>query len=137
MPWPVDVVRELSTAIGGKEEEAANSSKEAKVVMRKTKDTAYTPKSSKVYKRGNVSNIFKAYSTEEEKYSGSFTDNFDRKLVLFQNRFDQIDVPNHNRTRAFSFIQKGDVLQYYFDNSRQNNMSFNDLIQAMKDRSST
>lgn len=75
--------------------------------------------SSKLLRRGNVSKSFKACSTEEEKDSGLFTENVDQKLVFFQERFDQIDVPENDCTRAFSIMLKGDAIKYYLSHQRK------------------
>lgn len=57
-----------------------------------------------------------------------------KKIDLFQERCDKIDVPNNDFTREFSIMLNGDALEYYLDNLRQKNLSFIDLVQAMKDR---
>lgn len=63
----------------------------------------------------NTGSLFKAYRTENEKYSGSTDNNFDRKFVIFEERCDQMSLSEEDCHRAFSIMLFGNSKQFYFD----------------------
>lgn len=85
-------------------------------------------------KRSNLTNLFKPYTGDYEKYSGVTKETFDRKYVLFLERCDQSDVTTDDHARAFSIMLTLNARQYYLDVLRSKNLSLDDLAKSMKDR---
>lgn len=56
----------------------------------------------------------KAYAYESQKYTGSLTDNFERKLNLFKERAEKCGVTPEEMSKAFSLMLTGVALEYYF-----------------------
>lgn len=86
------------------------------------------------YNRSNISNLSKAYYSDGDRYNGLPTDNFDRKLCLFEERCDQASVPNEDKQRAFSIMLAGRARDFYFDNLRGKDFTFDEMTAAVKRR---
>lgn len=71
-------------------------------IMMDTRTSTEITDSLNTVRTGNLSNLFKVYLSDDERYSGSTVDNFDRKYVLFQELCDQAGILDHNQARAFS-----------------------------------
>lgn len=84
--------------------------------------------------RNNIPNLSKAYFSDKDRYSGFPTDNFDRKLCLFNERCDQAGIPDDEKHRAFSIMLTGRARDFYFDHIRGSNCSFNDMTSSVKRR---
>lgn len=52
-------------------------------------------------RRGSMTNRFKAYSNDEDRYIVTMKDHFDQNSRLFIERYDQADIPEIERHRAF------------------------------------
>lgn len=115
----VAIVKEIKT------EEAEDTFEEKNVSQKRKTDYA---------KRGNLSNLFRAYSSDSDRYSGMTTDNFDRKYLLFLDRFDQSDVLFNDRSRAFPIMLNRNACQFYSDSLRSKNFELNDLVKFVKQR---
>lgn len=85
-------------------------------------------------KKGNLSNLFKAYSSDDDRYSGLTQDNFDRKFVLFEERCDQADLNEDDRQRAFSIMLCKEARQYYLDTLRIQKLPLDELVRRIKER---
>lgn len=86
------------------------------------------------YTRQGISNLAKVYNYDGDRYSGLTSDNFDRKLSLFEERCDQASVSDEDKSRAFSIMLTGRARDFYFDNLRGKSMSFTQLTSAIKRR---
>lgn len=62
--------------------------------------------------------MFRAYHENEDQYSGSTLENFDRKYALFEDRCDQSDLFEEDRSLAFSIMLCDWARQFYIDNCR-------------------
>lgn len=59
------------------------------------------------FSRSNISNLSKAYYSDEGRYSGLPKNKFELKLSLLEEHCDQASVPDKDRQRAFSFTLTG------------------------------
>lgn len=152
LPWPDEDLEKPSkqatlssqqkqTKIGDLDEEKDNNAVDVHVARvdevpyntgihpAEQSDTASRP-----LRRSNMANLFKAYSGDDDKYSGGTTDNFERKFLLFLERCDQADILNEDRNRAFSIMLTGHARQFYFDSLKRKNLSLVELEAAVKSR---
>lgn len=67
----------------------------------KGRQTSTNEKKYRPRKQNIMRNLFKAYYGDENKYSVTKTDNFERKFMLFPERCDQADSPNEDCNQAF------------------------------------
>lgn len=81
-----------------------------------------------------VSNISKAYTRDEERFSGKDSDNFERKLKLFNERCTQNGVADADKPKAFSIMLTERALQYYFDHLQGKRLNFDNLCDAIRRR---
>lgn len=89
------------------------------------------------WKRENMAKLFQAYTGNDDKYSGSTKDNFERKLMMFLERCEHADIHHFDRHRAFFIMLAGQARQYYFDALKTNNLSLVELETAFKVRFQT
>jgi len=59
--------------------------------------------------------LMKHYTYSADKYTGSMSDNLERKLKIFNERCEQCGLPETEKLRAFSLMLSDSALQYYFD----------------------
>lgn len=57
--------------------------------------------------------MFDAYTNDEDCFSGAATDNFDQKFQLFIRHWDQADIPEEERHRAFSVMLFSTAHQFF------------------------
>lgn len=76
----------------------------------------------------------KAYAYEPQKYYGSLTDNFERKLKLLMERSEQCGVAPEEIPEAFSLILTGVALEYYFTHVKGVQPGFDDMIAKLQKR---
>ncbi len=62
-------------------------------------------------KNGNISQLFKAYISSKDTYSRSTKENFDRKVLIFNERYDQAGIQGEERRKAFYIMLSGKALQ--------------------------
>lgn len=62
-----------------------------------------------------LSAIMKAYATDKDKYTGSLTENLNKKLKVFYERCDMLGATKGEQARAFSLMLSGPALEYYFN----------------------
>lgn len=86
------------------------------------------------WKKNNMPSLFKAHSCDGYSYSGSNMDNFDRKFLFFLERFEQADVAEGDRHRAFSTMLTGHARQFYFDHLMREKLTHRDLDNAVRKR---
>lgn len=67
------------------------------------------------HRRTNLSNFFKAYQNEKDRYRGTTVDNFDRKFAVFNEFCDQAEINDEWVTKIFFIILCGAAGQFYFD----------------------
>lgn len=84
--------------------------------------------------RSNISNLSKTYYNDKDRYSRLPTDNFDRKLCLFNERCDQSSVPENEKKRAVSIMLTGRARDFYFDNLQGKQLAFEEMIMKVKRR---
>lgn len=84
-----------------------------------------------------MSNMFKAYTNDEESYSGATTDSFDRKVRLFIERCDQAKIPEGDLHHAFSIMLAGNARQSFFNTLSNKNMDLMALSKGVKERFQT
>lgn len=87
--------------------------------------------------RGNMANMFKAYGSEVYKYSGSSTDNFERRFMLFLELCEQADISKEDRHRTFSIVLGGSARQYYFDFFKSKKLDLKAVEEEVKSRFQT
>lgn len=51
--------------------------------------------------------LFKAYRSDDDKYSSFTKDNFGRKFTMFLERCEQADLPHFDRNRTLSITLAG------------------------------
>lgn len=86
------------------------------------------------FERSNMANLFEAYSGNDDKYSGGTANNFERKFLLFLERYDLADISSEDRHRAFSNMLSGHIGQFYFDSLKRNERSLDELEAVVKRR---
>lgn len=82
----------------------------------------------------SLTNLFKAYHSDINRYIGGIKDNSDRKYFIFQERCDQIGVFSDERRKAFSIMLCGNAWQFYFDFLRNKGLPLNELESTTKER---
>jgi hypothetical protein len=70
-----------------------------------------------------LGNLVKLY-TEEEKYSGG-NDNFDQKLLIFNDNCDAAGIPPNMRYKAYPRMLRGLAKDHYFSNLRNSSQTLN------------
>ena len=81
-----------------------------------------------------VNNIFKAYSSGSDKYTGSFEDNLDHKLAIFEERCEQSGILPDDRRRVFSAMLSGTALQYYLKIIKPTAGTFDEAVFNLRKR---
>lgn len=81
-----------------------------------------------------LGNILHSYICDEEHYSGSPSDNFDRKLTLFNYRCEQAGVSDGCKPKAISIMLCGNALQSYFDLLEGKGHEYKNLLDGVKER---
>lgn len=77
---------------------------------------------------GNISNLFKAYSSNVEKFDETLSDIFDREYQLFEDRCEQFGINDDHRRIELSTMLCGAARQFYFDFLKSKNLELNDII---------
>lgn len=62
-----------------------------------------------------MANLLKAYSSDDEEYSGETKGNFESKFLLFLERCDHADVLDEDQNRAFSATITGHARHFYVE----------------------
>lgn len=119
----------------GETSKASNSNGKSEAVLL-TSDTSKTLPL-RTGRPRQMANLLKAYGNDSDKYSGSTTDNFERKYMLFLERCNQADITKEDRHRAFSIMLIGNARQYYFDSLKPCNLNHKGFEDAMKSRFQT
>lgn len=91
-----------------------------------SKDSASRP-----WKIALMANLSTAYNEEYDKYSGSETDNFERKHMIFLEHCKQADILDKDRRRAFSVMLTRHAHQCYFDFMKPEFLPVHDLSQQL------
>lgn len=81
-----------------------------------------------------VNSVGKAYYHASDKYSGSFDDNLERKLSIFDERCEQSGVAREDKRRAFSYMLSDVALQYYLDVIKPSTRSYPEIIVSLRKR---
>lgn len=81
-----------------------------------------------------MANLFKAYGSDHYKYSGATKDNFERNIMLFQNRCDHADVPDDDQHQVFFIMLTSHARQYDFDTLKYQNLYLCGLEIGMESR---
>lgn len=88
-------------------------------------------------RRSNLPNLFKAYHGNTDRYSGSTTDNFDRKLAIFHERCEQSGIFGEERRKAFSIMLCSAASQFYFDQLQGKGLSLAGMAEKICSRFQT
>lgn len=88
-------------------------------------------------RRCNLSSLFKAYSGNADRYSGSTTDNFERKFAIFHEKCDKSDITGEKRRKAFSIMLCSAASQYYFDHLQGKDLSLQEMAKRLSKRFQT
>lgn len=88
-------------------------------------------------KAGFISNLFKAYTSDSDRYSGTTTDNFERKFMLLLDRCDQAGIKDEDRLTAFSIMLIGAAHTFYYDVLRPQNLKLTELSDHVRNRFQT
>jgi len=65
-----------------------------------------------------LTSLAKMYSGEKDKQYSREDNNFNRKLNIFQDMCDKIDLPDAARGRGFSTMLRGLALDFYYENKK-------------------
>jgi hypothetical protein len=68
--------------------------------------------------------------TEESKYSGE-DDNFDRKLIIFNNLCNRVGIPQKAKIKGFPMMLHSITLNFYYKN-KATYTTFNDIYNAIR-----
>ena len=66
---------------------------------------------------------------EESKYSGE-DNNFNRKLIIFNNLCDRVGIPQEAKIKGFPTMLRGITLNFYYEN-KATYTTFNDIYNAI------
>lgn len=80
------------------------------------------------YRLGNLSNLFKAYYFDTDRYNGTTKETFERKYTVFVERCDQSDIKDYERRKEFSVMLVGAERQYYLENLREKCLGLEELV---------
>lgn len=76
--------------------------------------------------------LVKQYSYERQNYSGAISDNFERKLKLFNERCTQFSVADSEKSTAFSIMLSGVRLEYYFTHVKDIVADFDEMVTKIR-----
>lgn len=91
-----------------------------------------TDKSQDYYPRFSLQGMFKACSDNNDKYSGSPSENFNRKLALFEERCEQNEITGEQRIKAFSIMLCGHALQFFLDSLKGKSLCIADTYNSVR-----
>lgn len=140
IPWPDHEVNNSLVAISGRETTNEESVMKKAQVGSENEEHCENPVQQTysgrmaTEKRGYLGSLFKAYSSDFDRCSGTTTDNFDRKNILILDRCDQADVFGNDRSRVFSIMLTANARQFYLDALRHKNLELEELVKAVKKR---
>jgi len=77
----------------------------------------------------DLATLVKMY-TEKSKYSGE-DDNFDRKLMIFNDLCNRVDIPQEAKIKGFPMMLRGIALDFYYEN-KATYTTFNDICNAVR-----
>jgi hypothetical protein len=77
----------------------------------------------------DLATLAKMY-TEESKYSGE-DDNFDRKLMIFNDLCDRVDIPQEAKIKGFPTMLRSIALDFYYEN-KATYTTFDDICNAVR-----
>ena len=78
-----------------------------------------------------IAQLAKFYTNDDMKYSGT-NDNLDRKLTMFHDICDRIDLPPDARARAFPTILRGLALDRYYSTCTNRGYSLDNICHIMR-----
>lgn len=82
----------------------------------------------------NIGNMFKTYTSNNDRYDGSLYDNLDRKFTLFVERCEQNLLVDEACKREFSIMLQRPAHQKYFDKLRSRDLNFLQLSAEISKR---
>lgn len=125
-----DLIEEKNnSAIGGHVARVKEVQYDTKIYPAEQFDTASRP-----LRRSNMANLYKAYSGDDENYSCVNSANFEWKLLLCVERYDEADILDEDWKRAFFVMLAGHATQFYFDSLEKKDMSLVESEDAIKSR---
>lgn len=74
--------------------------------------------------------MMNSYAMSTDKHTGATTDNFDKKLKLFHERFEMSGITSEEKSWIFSLILSGPELEHFFKNVKGNVLTYGDMIQT-------
>ncbi len=82
-----------------------------------------------------IANVGKCYNNNPSiQFGGETYDFLDTKLPIFYDNCTRCALPMNNWNMAFSFMLKGKARQYYYDHLFNKELSFEQLVQRVRDR---
>lgn len=82
--------------------------------------------------------MFKAYSDNDDKYSGDPNHDFDQKYSLFLERCDQAEIDSEDdRRKAFSIMLTGEARKFYFQSLKAKALDLPSLVAETRGRFQT
>lgn len=81
-----------------------------------------------------ISSMMKAYTYGSDKFSGALSDNFERKLKLFNERSEQCNISEADKPKEFSLMLTGVALEYYFTHVKNIITDFDGIVSKINER---
>ncbi len=78
--------------------------------------------------------LSKAYSSDTDKYSGNFVENFEYNLKIFNHRCDMMGVKMEDKGNAISVILTKPALNFYFDFVLGKVSTYSGIFQKLRER---
>lgn len=82
----------------------------------------------------NTPKMYKTYYNYEDCYAGSANNNFDRKYIMFKNRWNQLKLKEDEQPEAFSIMLTGFAEVFYYDDPHGRNSSLKEMSFLFKSR---
>lgn len=98
------------------------------------KDSSSNDRTYNAPANSSLQGLFKSNTDNSDKYGGSPTENFTRKLSLFTERCEQNDLYGDQIIQSFSIMFCGHALQFSLDSLKGKSMSLEELFTAMRKR---
>lgn len=84
--------------------------------------------------RYGVGSMMKFYAYNTDKFSGALSDNFEKKLKLFNERSEQCCLTVQDKQKSFSLMLTGVALEYYFTHVKNIASDFNSIVSKIQER---
>lgn len=87
-----------------------------------------------LFRANKVANLSKYYYLNNNRYNRIRTENFDRKLFLFNELCNLVGVDDEEKHKAFSKMFTGRVRDYYFDHLGDENLTTENMAASVRRR---